>query len=203
VYGVFISSSVADQARELFGRSGLAPPDLARIWTLADRDQDARLSRVEFAIAMHLINAALQSVPLPARLGPKLLASLGIAAAAAAAPKPAAAATAQPAAVKPVKPKPQANYDIDLTSVGDPTASSVSIHPLAVPLSHSPTDRYTTTVGTCTSASAVEWRFGAIQPGRRAERLVRLWRRLWLIRCCKISQFSLETRCIYIIVFVG
>lgn len=115
----------ADQARDLFGRSGLAAPDLARIWTLSDRDGDARLSRAEFAIAMHLINAALQSVPLPDTLSPATLASVGLASSVAPAAA-ASSASSSPAPVAPQpKPKPQANYNINLNAIGDPTASTV------------------------------------------------------------------------------
>jgi hypothetical protein len=100
------------QAKELFGRSKLPANELAQIWSLADRDRDTRLSRFEFAIAMHLINATLQGVPLPQQL-PPALAALGAAAAA-----PVAA---------PVPAKPKANYNIDLNVIDAPLAPAPTL----------------------------------------------------------------------------
>eukprot|EP00929_Paragymnodinium_shiwhaense_P052812 TRINITY_DN2644_c0_g2_i1.p1 TRINITY_DN2644_c0_g2~~TRINITY_DN2644_c0_g2_i1.p1 ORF type:complete len:689 (+),score=111.06 TRINITY_DN2644_c0_g2_i1:122-2188(+) len=45
----------AETARDVFGRSGVAPETLAAIYQLADLDMDTMLTFREFAVAMHLI----------------------------------------------------------------------------------------------------------------------------------------------------
>jgi len=49
-----------EQARVLFGKSGLPMNLLAQIWKLSDIDSDGKLDVIEFAIAMHLINGKLK-----------------------------------------------------------------------------------------------------------------------------------------------
>ena len=88
-------------------KKSLSGTDLAKIWTLSDRDQDHKLNQDEFAIAMHLINAALQGTPVPDALPD----GLGVAGNAS------AQAEAQQPEAKPEKAKPKANYDIDLNSI--------------------------------------------------------------------------------------
>jgi len=66
-----------DQARKLFGRSNLPLEDLATIWQLSDIDQDRKLNKIEFIIAMFLINKKIKGTDLPATLPPNLLASIG------------------------------------------------------------------------------------------------------------------------------
>ncbi|ORY90598.1 hypothetical protein BCR43DRAFT_480607 [Syncephalastrum racemosum] len=60
------------EAVEFFNNSKLPPSDLARIWDMADMEEKGRLTKDEFAIAMHLINARLRGMPLPRTL-PKTL----------------------------------------------------------------------------------------------------------------------------------
>lgn len=60
------------EAVEFFNNSKLPPSELARIWDMADIEGNGRLTKDEFAIAMHLINARLQGIPLPSAL-PKTL----------------------------------------------------------------------------------------------------------------------------------
>jgi hypothetical protein len=62
-----------EQALEIFGQSGLAKPDLERIWTLADSADRGRLNLDEFAVAMHLIYRKLNGYPVPNRLPPELI----------------------------------------------------------------------------------------------------------------------------------
>jgi len=62
-----------EQALEIFGQSGLAKPDLERIWTLADSADRGRLNLDEFAVAMHLIYRKLNGYPVPNRLPPELV----------------------------------------------------------------------------------------------------------------------------------
>lgn len=61
------------QAIEIFGQSGLAKPDLERIWTLSDPHNKGRLNLDEFAVAMHLIYRALNGYPVPNQLPPELI----------------------------------------------------------------------------------------------------------------------------------
>jgi len=49
-----------EQARVLFGKSGLPMNLLAQIWKLSDIDADGKLDVIEFAVAMHLINGKLK-----------------------------------------------------------------------------------------------------------------------------------------------
>jgi hypothetical protein len=60
------------EAVEFFKNSQLPDGDLAHIWDLADTSQRGRLSRNEFAVAMHLIHKRLRGDTLP----PSLPASL-------------------------------------------------------------------------------------------------------------------------------
>lgn len=62
-----------EQALEIFGQSGLAKPELERIWTLADSTDRGRLNLDEFAVAMHLIYRKLNGYPVPNRLPPELV----------------------------------------------------------------------------------------------------------------------------------
>ncbi|CAO3627332.1 unnamed protein product [Cunninghamella blakesleeana] len=55
-------------AVEFFKNSRLADNDLAHIWDLADTTQSGRLSRDEFAVAMHLIHKRLRGETLPPSL---------------------------------------------------------------------------------------------------------------------------------------
>lgn len=52
-------------AVEFFTNSRLPEADLAQIWDLADSSQQGRLSRDQFAVAMHLIHKRLRGEPLP------------------------------------------------------------------------------------------------------------------------------------------
>eukprot|EP00923_Selenidium_pygospionis_P052781 GHVN01091443.1.p1 GENE.GHVN01091443.1~~GHVN01091443.1.p1 ORF type:complete len:627 (-),score=152.49 GHVN01091443.1:413-2293(-) len=56
--------------------SGLPQEELAHIWSLADRDQDGRLSRDEFLLAMKMISCRRKGMPLPKSLPPDLEASV-------------------------------------------------------------------------------------------------------------------------------
>lgn len=114
-----------NQAKLLFGRSGLEPAQLAAIWNLADRDGDQQLNRGEFAVAMHLINATLAGEPVPDKL-PPALASHGLAIAAPPAVEAPVEQVAAPVEVSVPEPEPKkANYNIDLNSIGDPSSSSL------------------------------------------------------------------------------
>eukprot|EP01117_Protostelium_nocturnum_P003921 TRINITY_DN15194_c0_g1_i1.p1 TRINITY_DN15194_c0_g1~~TRINITY_DN15194_c0_g1_i1.p1 ORF type:complete len:714 (-),score=315.08 TRINITY_DN15194_c0_g1_i1:82-2223(-) len=64
-----------EQAKELFSKSGLQIPDLAKIWSLSDVDKDAKLNKEEFLVAMVLIIRKKNnpSVPIPDVLPPTLL----------------------------------------------------------------------------------------------------------------------------------
>ncbi|XP_078513066.1 intersectin-1 isoform X10 [Lissotriton helveticus] len=57
-----------DQARNFFLQSGLPQPVLAQIWALADMNNDGRMDKLEFSIAMKLIKLKLQGYPLPSSL---------------------------------------------------------------------------------------------------------------------------------------
>ncbi|KAL1921973.1 uncharacterized protein VTP21DRAFT_10615 [Calcarisporiella thermophila] len=56
------------QVRQIFMRSKLDKKTLAKIWDLADYDEDGRLSRHEFCVGMHLIDERLRNHPLPDEL---------------------------------------------------------------------------------------------------------------------------------------
>ena len=62
-----------ETAIELMGQSGLAKPDLERIWTLSDPNNRGRLDMDEFAVAMHLIYRRLNGYSVPNRLPPELV----------------------------------------------------------------------------------------------------------------------------------
>ncbi|KAL8928267.1 MAG: hypothetical protein Q9208_001977 [Pyrenodesmia sp. 3 TL-2023] len=62
-----------DVAIEVMGQSGLAKPDLEKIWTLADPGNKGRLDMDEFAVAMHLIYRKLNGYPVPNQLPPELV----------------------------------------------------------------------------------------------------------------------------------
>ncbi|EGG16982.1 EF-hand domain-containing protein [Cavenderia fasciculata] len=51
--------------KEIFQRSGVSNDILAKIWILADIDNDAHLDREEFIIGMHLVYGAKSGYPLP------------------------------------------------------------------------------------------------------------------------------------------
>jgi len=55
-------------AKTFFPRSGLSRIQLARIWRLADYDQDSKLNFQEFCIAMHLTIATMKGIELPTEL---------------------------------------------------------------------------------------------------------------------------------------
>ncbi|XP_069058591.1 intersectin-1 isoform X3 [Pleurodeles waltl] len=57
-----------DQARNFFLQSGLPQPVLAQIWALADLNNDGRMDKLEFSIAMKLIKLKLQGYQLPSSL---------------------------------------------------------------------------------------------------------------------------------------
>lgn len=61
------------QARTILINSGLPQGVLAQIWNLSDVDVDGRLSTEEFILAMHLVDLARSSLPLPATLTPDLV----------------------------------------------------------------------------------------------------------------------------------
>lgn len=53
------------QARDFFMQSGLPTPILGQIWGLADINNDGKMDKKEFSIAMHLIKKKLQGYELP------------------------------------------------------------------------------------------------------------------------------------------
>lgn len=55
----------AQEAQELFSRSGMDMQNLANIWELSDVDHDGFLCWPEFVLAMHLIRRCRAQVPLP------------------------------------------------------------------------------------------------------------------------------------------
>lgn len=57
-----------DQARGFFMQSGLPTPILGQIWSLADMNNDGKMDKKEFSIAMHLIKKKLQGYELPKSL---------------------------------------------------------------------------------------------------------------------------------------
>ncbi|KAJ2221616.1 hypothetical protein IW143_001755, partial [Coemansia sp. RSA 520] len=56
-----------------FLKSKLPESDLSRVWDLADITRSGKLSKDEFAVAMHLINAQLAGVRIPDKLPPTLV----------------------------------------------------------------------------------------------------------------------------------
>ena len=61
-----------EQAKGFFMQSGLPTPMLGQIWTLADMNNDGKMDKKEFSIAMHLIKKKLQGFELPKALPPSL-----------------------------------------------------------------------------------------------------------------------------------
>ncbi|KAL4232905.1 Intersectin 1 (SH3 domain protein) [Mactra antiquata] len=61
-----------EQARGFFMQSGLPTPVLGQIWGLADMNNDGKMDKKEFSIAMHLIKKKLQGYELPKSLPPSL-----------------------------------------------------------------------------------------------------------------------------------
>uniref|UniRef100_A0A3Q3IWH2 Intersectin 1 (SH3 domain protein) n=1 Tax=Monopterus albus TaxID=43700 RepID=A0A3Q3IWH2_MONAL len=57
-----------EQARKFFLQSGLPASVLAAIWALADMNNDGKMDRLEFSIAMKLIKLKLQGTQLPTAL---------------------------------------------------------------------------------------------------------------------------------------
>lgn len=66
----FISAA---QARVILLQSGLPQQTLAKIWDLADRDDDGALSKEEFILAHHLIDLVRKGESLPTELPPDLI----------------------------------------------------------------------------------------------------------------------------------
>ncbi|KAJ2697868.1 actin organization and endocytosis protein [Coemansia sp. IMI 203386] len=54
-----------EQAREVFAQSGLAQTELAKVWSLADINNQGELNLDEFSVAMHLIFRRLAGAPIP------------------------------------------------------------------------------------------------------------------------------------------
>ncbi|GJE86805.1 EF-hand protein [Phanerochaete sordida] len=63
----------AEVAATFFHQSGLSDSVLAQIWDLVDVDNDGRLTREEFAVAMCLTRCKLAGKEIPAQLPPSLL----------------------------------------------------------------------------------------------------------------------------------
>ncbi|KAG0179521.1 hypothetical protein DFQ29_001997 [Apophysomyces sp. BC1021] len=61
------------EAVEFFKNSRLPDTELAQVWDLADTQQCGRLTRDEFAVAMHLIHKRLRGEPLPQTLSSTLV----------------------------------------------------------------------------------------------------------------------------------
>ncbi|XP_062619095.1 intersectin-1-like [Saccostrea cucullata] len=61
-----------EQARGFFLQSGLPMAVLGQIWQLADMNNDGKMDKKEFSIAMHLIKKKLQGFELPKTLPPSL-----------------------------------------------------------------------------------------------------------------------------------
>lgn len=61
-----------EQARGFFMQSGLPTAILGQIWSLADMNNDGKMDKKEFSIAMHLIKKKLQGYELPKSLPPSL-----------------------------------------------------------------------------------------------------------------------------------
>ncbi|KAJ2710628.1 hypothetical protein H4R19_003656 [Coemansia spiralis] len=64
---------VGDVPVNFFLKSKLPDEELSRVWDLADVQRRGRLSKEEFAVAMHLINARLAGAPIPDKLSPTLV----------------------------------------------------------------------------------------------------------------------------------
>ena len=63
----------ADKSVEFFSKSGLPVETLASIWDLADIRKLGKLTKDEFAIAMHLIHSCLNGIPVPNQLPESLI----------------------------------------------------------------------------------------------------------------------------------
>ncbi|CAN0552210.1 unnamed protein product, partial [Ectocarpus sp. 8 AP-2014] len=61
----------------MLAKSGLSKTDLGNLWAMADADRDGKLSRHEFAVAMHLAARAVgtPALALPSVLPPCLAAA--------------------------------------------------------------------------------------------------------------------------------
>lgn len=109
-----------EQARKLFGKSGLDTTVLAKIWfeidvehsniirTLSDQDKDHQLSENEFILALYLINSKLKGCDIPDVLPKVVIDSIFVASTPTPAPTP-------KEALKP-------NYDIKLDDLATPQA---------------------------------------------------------------------------------
>jgi epidermal growth factor receptor substrate 15 len=64
---------LGNDAVEFFQNSRLPESELAQIWDLADVEQRGKLSRDEFAVAMHLIHKRIAGQPIPRQLPATLL----------------------------------------------------------------------------------------------------------------------------------
>jgi len=117
-----------EQARKLFGKSGLDTTVLAKIWELSDQDKDHQLSENEFILALFLINSKLKGFDIPEVIPKPVLDSIFTASTSSAAPTPAST----PREV--VKP----NYDVKLDDLAGPaTATHTPIMPTGlVPATH-------------------------------------------------------------------
>ncbi|KAJ1801515.1 actin organization and endocytosis protein [Coemansia sp. RSA 2399] len=62
-----------DQAREVFAQSGLSQQELAKIWGLADTNNQGELNLNEFSVAMHLIFRRLAGAQVPDALPAELV----------------------------------------------------------------------------------------------------------------------------------
>ncbi|KAJ1814407.1 actin organization and endocytosis protein, partial [Coemansia sp. RSA 2598] len=54
-----------EQAREVFAQSGLTQSELAKVWSLADINNQGELNLDEFSVAMHVIFRRLAGAPIP------------------------------------------------------------------------------------------------------------------------------------------
>merc|ERR1719219_3214305 len=61
------------EAKKQMIKSKLPNTALAKVWRLADNDQDGSLTDEEFALAMHLINLRAEGFPLPDKLPKHLI----------------------------------------------------------------------------------------------------------------------------------
>ncbi|KAF9351243.1 actin organization and endocytosis protein [Mortierella sp. AD094] len=62
-----------ERALEIFGSSGLPQNDLSHIWALADPNNQGKLNKDEFAVAMHLVYRKLNGGDIPAVLPDELI----------------------------------------------------------------------------------------------------------------------------------
>ncbi|KAK2154784.1 hypothetical protein LSH36_257g02045 [Paralvinella palmiformis] len=61
------------EAKSVLQQTGLPHTILAQIWSLADIDNDGRLTNEEFCLAMHLVDMAKSGQPVPQKLPPNLI----------------------------------------------------------------------------------------------------------------------------------